>query len=86
MRTTSLPFDLLAWCRRMSSTTRPITGVQAADMLGISVSAYRALEKRCADTGEIQATYVKMAQLLEAEKKRERAYSESLTRFHGETE
>lgn len=65
MRTTTLPFDLLAWCRRMSGDDRPITAAEAADLLGVSTSGYRAIEKRASETGEVQATYVKLAQLLE---------------------
>ena len=66
MRTTTLPFDLLAWCERMSGDPkRPITAAEAAELLGVSTSGYRAIERRASDTGRVQAVYVKLAELLE---------------------
>jgi hypothetical protein len=66
LRTTTLPFDLLDWCRRMSPDGKtPIRNIEAAEMLGVSESGYRAMERRCRERGEVQATVVKLAELLE---------------------
>lgn len=65
MNTTQLPFDLLAWCRRMSSTDTPISAQEAADFLGISRAGYYAMERRNRVHGTASATIVKLATLLE---------------------
>lgn len=69
MKTTTVPFDLLAWCRRMSATGEPISAGEAAEMLGVSKAGYYSIEARNRKTGRAQATLVKLAEALEREKK-----------------
>jgi hypothetical protein len=66
LRTTTLPFDLLAWCRRMSSDgINPIKAAEAAELLGVSESGYYAIEARCRTRSNCNATVVRLAMLLE---------------------
>ena len=62
MRTTTLPFDLLAWRRRMA-----LTQAQAADALGLSLSGYAQAEYRATDrpNNPTNATVAKLAIMLE---------------------
>lgn len=69
MHLTTLPFDLLAWCRRMSPDGVPISAARAAELLGVSTSGYYALERRNRRTGHAAATLVKLAQLLERDRR-----------------
>lgn len=54
MRTTTVPFDLVAWSERLGALQgkrtrwnhpRPLTQTEAAGLLGMSVSGYKYLEK-----------------------------------------
>jgi hypothetical protein len=71
MYVTTLPFDLTAWCRRMSPGAYPLPAKTAAELLGVSPSGYYAIEKRNRATGRAAATLVKLAEALEREKTRQ---------------
>lgn len=68
MYVTTLPFDLMAWCRRMSPDAYPLPAAVAAGLLGVSLSGYYGIEKRNRDTGRAAATLVLLAQALERER------------------